>query len=260
MPDRDDWTAAMVLEWILSRDLSAVLSMDVYGATAYDGDQAVPVRPRGWQDVQSEHLRKDLRPGESGVRETVRRGLTVVLPAMTSVYAKARIGRIQGFARRNGTGDLEQIPPYQWAGLRFCSFDGRDLAIPVNIDQTPLPLPQPPEDYFAGLVPMEAMPAVWPDPLFRADQVMELWPPVTPNQISERASERTQTTRNEPIADRNQRWYDDFEKRRKTRSYRTYQVIYDAMSKDEFGGSGKFETIKRAVNSIRGLKGETSRR
>ena len=94
MPDRDDWTAAMVLEWILSRDLSAVLSMDVYGATAYEGDQTVPVRPCAWQDVQSEHLRKD-PPGEHGVREKVLRGLTVVLPAMNSVYAQARMGNFR---------------------------------------------------------------------------------------------------------------------------------------------------------------------
>src|SRR4029077_8219343 len=98
------------------------------------------VRPCGWQDVQSEHLRKD-PPGEPGVREQVLRSLTVVLPAMDSVYTQARIGTLQGLARRNGTGDLEQIPPHQWAGLRLCSFDGHDLAIPVNIDQTPLPLP-----------------------------------------------------------------------------------------------------------------------
>jgi len=178
---------------------------------------------------------------------------------MDSVYAKARIGALQGLARRNGTGDLEQIPPHQWAGLRFCSFDGHDLAIPVNIDQTPLPFPQPLEDYLAGRVPMEATPVVWPDPLFRADQVMKLWPPEKPNQVSERAGQQAQITRNETTADRNQRWYLDFEVRRKTRSYGTKQAIFDAMSKYEFGHSGKVETIKKAVNTIRGAKGETNR-
>jgi len=34
MPDRDNWTAAMVLKWVLTRDQAAVPAMiDTYGAT-----------------------------------------------------------------------------------------------------------------------------------------------------------------------------------------------------------------------------------
>ena len=108
---------------------------------------------------------------------------------------------------------------------------------------------------------MEAMPAVWPDPLFRADQVMELWPPVKPNQISERASEQAQTTRNETTADRYLRWYNDFEARRKSRGFRTYEAIFDAMSRDEFKHNGKARDNQKGRRTrLEGPKGETSRR
>jgi hypothetical protein len=153
-----------------------------------------------------------------------------------------------------------KIEPRQWLGLKFQSLDGHDLAIPVNIDQAPLPLGRPLEDYFAGRVPMDAIPAVWPDPLFAADRILDLWPPKKPNQESVGAGEQSKAARNETTADRNSRWYDDFEVRRRAGNYRTYELIFDAMSIDEFEHSGVAPTIKKAVNAIRSAKGETGRR
>jgi hypothetical protein len=109
-------------------------------------------------------------------------------------------------------------------------------------------------------VPIDTRPVVWPDPHFTANQVTELWPSGKTNQESVGIAEQVKARENETTADRNLRWYNDFEVRRKTGRYRTKQAIFDAMSKDEFGHNGKVETIKKAVNSIRGPKGETNRR
>ena len=39
MPDRDNWTPAMVLKWVLTRDLPAVLVMaEIYGADIVSED------------------------------------------------------------------------------------------------------------------------------------------------------------------------------------------------------------------------------
>jgi hypothetical protein len=39
MPDADNWTAAMVLKWVLAADLPTVLAMaESYGATAFSED------------------------------------------------------------------------------------------------------------------------------------------------------------------------------------------------------------------------------
>lgn len=46
MPDRDNWTAAMVLQWVLTRDLQAVFAMLHYGSISVRDGQVLPWPPR----------------------------------------------------------------------------------------------------------------------------------------------------------------------------------------------------------------------
>jgi hypothetical protein len=95
-----------------------------------------------------------------------------------------------------------------------------------------------------------------------ARQVLDLWPPNKPNQEGVGTGEQPKAARNEDetIADRNRRWYDDFEVRRRAGMHRTYELIFEAMSIEEFKHNGVAPTIKKAVNVIRSEKGETGRR
>ena len=88
----------------------------------------------------------------------------------------------------------------------------------------------------------------------------DFWPSEKTNQASAGIAEQVKAREHETTADRNLRWYNGFNSRRGSRSYGTYEAIFDAMSRDEFGHNGKAATIKKAVNSIRGPKGETNRR
>jgi hypothetical protein len=260
MPDRDNWTAAMVLKWVLTRDLPTVLAMvDTYGAWIVSEDSVLRAVPEDLDAVMiSFCVDPALPPGEKRNRNAVLRSQRVI-EAKAEIYRVLRRGDVEARARRNGTGDVEKITSEQWLSLKFQSWNGHDLAVPIDVEQNTLH-PRSLADYLTGGVPIDTRPVAWPDPHFMASQVMELWPSETPNQVSERASEQAQTTRNETTADRNQRWYNDFEVRRKSKSFGTNEAIFDAMSRDEFKHNGKAGTIKRAVNSIRGPKGETNRR
>src|SRR5208282_6578345 len=179
MPDRDNWTAAMVLKWVLVRDLPTVLGMaETYGADIVfvDGTSR-PAVPENVDAVMSAYC-TDPTPlgGEEGVRRAVLR-FHQADAGRNEIYRALRQGKLEARARRNGSGDVEAIVPDQWLLLKFHSWNGHDLAAPINIDQDVLDLPWPIEDYLHGRVPADAQPVVWPDPLLAAEQVMQIWPP-----------------------------------------------------------------------------------
>jgi hypothetical protein len=264
MPDRDNWTAAMVVKWLLTRDKVAVVAMaDTYGAVAVFEDGTVSrLVPEDIDAVTRAYcIDESVPPGEERTAAAVVRGGRVIA-AKDEVYCALRHGKLEARARRNGTGDTVRIEPHEWPTLRFESSGGRDIARPVTVVGDPLPLPRELEDYFSGGVPVNAMPAAWPDPLFMAQQVLDLWPPKKLNQESVGTGGQSKAAKNkdETIADRNRRWYDDFEVRRRAGSYRNYELIFKAMSIEEFKHCGVAATIKKAVNAIRSEKGETGQR
>jgi hypothetical protein len=58
MPDRQNWTAAMVLEWVLSRDMQAVLAIAAdHGAVEVDtvAKKVTEIRPASMRDVERTH-------------------------------------------------------------------------------------------------------------------------------------------------------------------------------------------------------------
>ena len=177
MPDRDNWTAAMVLKWVLTRDLPTVLIMaEIYGADIVSEDGIA--RPAVPEDlgavVRAYCIDPTVPPGRQKVREAVLHSQTAIR-AKAEIYRALQRGELEARARRNGSGDVETIPPNQWLALRFQSWKGHDLAVPIDIDQDVLDLPRPVRDYLRGRVPADVRPAVWPDPLFRADQVTTRW-------------------------------------------------------------------------------------
>src|SRR5271165_1057122 len=87
------------------------------------------------------------------------------------IYRALRRGDLEVRARRNGTGDMEKIASEQWLSLKFQSWNGHDLAVPINVEQDVLKLPKAFDDYISGAVPADILPAVWPDPYFAAEQV-----------------------------------------------------------------------------------------
>ena len=176
MPDGDNWTVAMVLKWVLTRDLRTVLAMaESYGAIAFSDGKSWSVVP---EDVDAVMTRHDIdsipQAGEERVRQLVLRGEKLIAK-MDEIYRALRRGNLEARARRNGAGDVETIVPNEWLGLKFLSCNGHDLAVPVAVDQGVLDLPQPIEDYLHGRVSVGVRPAVWPDPLFDADRTMQIW-------------------------------------------------------------------------------------
>jgi hypothetical protein len=52
MPDRDHWSASMLMRWVLTRDSQAVLSMvSEYGGWLVEGDEVTRIQPHSWDDV-----------------------------------------------------------------------------------------------------------------------------------------------------------------------------------------------------------------
>jgi hypothetical protein len=163
----------MLLRWVLTRDSEAVLSMvDDYGGVCVDLNTgaSTPIQSQTWDDVSR-------APAEENVRGAVLRAELCVIPAQEEIYSSLRRGELDGWARTNGSGDIVKVEPIQWAGLRFRAHDGHDIAVPVDSEQSPLPLPRSLADSLSGSVPATSMPTVWPDPLFPAEQAMRLWPP-----------------------------------------------------------------------------------
>jgi hypothetical protein len=178
MPDRDNWSASMLLCWVLSRDSERVLSMlKNYGGWRIEGDHAGRIRPQTWRDVTLAFSIDGSLPKEEKTAAAIVRTELFIIPAEEEIRSAWRRGEIDGWARRNGSGDIVKIEPIQWAGLRFRALEGHDIAVPVDSEQEPLPLPRPLADYLYGSVPATSTPTVWPDPLFPAKQVMRQWPP-----------------------------------------------------------------------------------
>jgi hypothetical protein len=178
MPDELNWTAAMVLKWVLTRDRKTVLPMiDTYGMWIIEDGTTSRFIPEDVEAVTKAYcIDETIENHEKKVRTAVARSQRVIA-AKNKIYRALRQGDLEARARRNGTGDIETVAPNQWLSLKFKSWMGHDLAIPVNIEQNFLRLPHAIEKYLAGEVSADVLPAVWPDPLFIADQVLQLWRP-----------------------------------------------------------------------------------
>jgi hypothetical protein len=177
MPDRENWTAAMVLKWVLTRDQAAVLAMaDTYGAVGVFEDGTVSrLAPEDIDAVVIAYcIDPTLPPGEEKDALAVVRSQRAIA-AKDEIYRALRRGELEARTRRNGAGDVETIAPSQWLSLKFKSWNGHDLAVPINVEQDVLNLPRAFEDYIGGKVPAEMSPAVWPDPVFAAEHVKKMW-------------------------------------------------------------------------------------
>jgi hypothetical protein len=95
MPDRDNWTAAMVLKWVLTRDLPTVLAMvDTYGAWIVSEDSVLRAVPEDLDALMiSFCVDPALPPGEKRNRNAVLRSHRVI-------EAKAEVYRV--LRRRRG--------------------------------------------------------------------------------------------------------------------------------------------------------------
>jgi len=185
MPDRDNWTAAMVLKWVLTRDQAAVPAMiDTYGATGlFEDHTASRLAPEDIDAVMIAYCTDpNLPPGEEKAATAVVRSQRVI-EAKNEIYQALRRGELEARARRNGAGDVETIAPNQWLSLKLQSWDGHDLAVPISVEKDILNLPRAFEDYVDGKVAADVLPAVWPDPHFIARQVLQIWPCHEPTQM-----------------------------------------------------------------------------
>ena len=166
----------MLLRWVLTRDIEAVLSMvNDYGGCLVEGDKVMRVQPQTWDDVMRAYSIDDSVRKEEQVANAVLKAELFLIPAQEEIYSSLRRGEIDAWARPNGSGDIVKIAPIQWAGLRFRALEGHDIAIPVDSEENHLPLPRPLADYLSGSVPATSTPTVWPDPLFPAEQAAKLW-------------------------------------------------------------------------------------
>jgi hypothetical protein len=185
MPDHDNWTAAMVLKWVLTRDEGAVLAMvDTYGARGVFEDHTVSrLTPEDIDAVMIAYcIDRTLPLGEEKDATAVVRSQRVIA-AKDEIYQALRRGELEARARRNGVGDVETIAPNQWLSLKFQSRDGHDLAVPINVERDILDLPWAFEDYVGGRVPAYTLPTIWPDPHFISKQVLQIWPCHDPTQM-----------------------------------------------------------------------------
>jgi len=166
----------MLLRWVLTRDIEAVLSMvNDYGGCLVEGDKVMRIQPQTWDDVMRAYSIDDsLRKEEQAANAVVKAELFLI-PAQEEIYSSLRRGEIDAWGRPNGSSDIAKIAPIQWAGLRFRALEGHDIAVPVDSEENPLPLPRPLADYLSGSVPATSTPTVWPDPLFPAEQAAKLW-------------------------------------------------------------------------------------
>jgi hypothetical protein len=177
IPDDQNWSAGMLLRWVLTRDRASVRAMaDDYGASWVDveGKRVERIQPQGWDNVA--WVSDESFPAEEELIAAVVRADMFVIPAMKEIREFLRSGDIQCQARRNGSGDIENVGREQWGGLRICSFEGRDIAVPVNSVAGSL-LSRSLSDYLSGGVPANETPTTWVDLVFSAEQAMRLWPP-----------------------------------------------------------------------------------
>jgi hypothetical protein len=164
MPDRDNWTAAMVLKWVLTRDLPTVLAMvERYGAVIVSEDSVARAVPEDLDAVMIAYrVDPTLPPGKKKTRKAVLHSQRVI-QAKAEIYRALRRGKLEARARRNGSGDVETIAPNQWLALKFQSWRGHDLAVPIGIERTFLTcLPRSNTILQVGCQPMSAL---WSGPI-----------------------------------------------------------------------------------------------
>src|SRR5215470_12661312 len=97
MPDCDNWTAAMLLKWVLVRDLSTVLAMaESYGATAFSEDgTSRTVVPEDLSTVMTGYCTDTTLPlGQESIREAVLRSQPVIA-AMKEIYRALQQGNLE---------------------------------------------------------------------------------------------------------------------------------------------------------------------
>jgi hypothetical protein len=180
MPDRQNWTAAMVLEWVLSRDMQAVLAIAAdHGAVEVDtvAKKVTEIRPASMRDVERTHaIDESISDQGEKIARAIVWGDLKGIPARREIYDALKQGELEARSRRNGRGDLVVIERDQWLSLKLYSVGGHELALPVDINGQQLPLPNSFDDYLAACVPIDATPTVWPDPLFGGDQAKKRWP------------------------------------------------------------------------------------
>jgi hypothetical protein len=190
----------MVLRWALTRDQAAVLVMvDIYGAVGvFEDHEVCRLAAEDIEAVTIAYCTDLTLPlGEERAAAAVVLSQRVIA-AKAGIYRALRNGELEAYARRNGSGDVEKIRPSQWLSLKFQSWNGHDLAVPINVEKDILNLPQPLEDYIDGRVPAEVFPAVWPDPHFIANQVLQIWAPHEPKQVAAAAEVSTGSSEIEP--------------------------------------------------------------
>ena len=115
MPDSDNWTAAMVLKWVLTGDLPTVLAMvKSYGAVIISDDSLERVVPEDLDAVMIAYcVDPTLPPGEEKAKEAVLRSQEVIA-AKAEICRALQRGMLEARARRNGSGDVETIASNQW--------------------------------------------------------------------------------------------------------------------------------------------------
>jgi hypothetical protein len=166
----------MLLRWVLTRDIESVLSMlSDYGGSLIEGNTVTRVQPQTWDYVMRDYSIDDSLRREEQAANAVVKAELFLIPAQEEIYGSLRRGEIDAWARPNGSGDIVKIAPIQWAGLRFRAVEGHDIAVPVDSEINPLPLPRLLAGYLSGSVTATSTPTVWPDPLFPAEQAAKLW-------------------------------------------------------------------------------------
>jgi hypothetical protein len=251
MPDCDNWTAAMVLKWVLTRDQAAILAMvATYGAVGVFEDHTVSrLAPEDIEAVMIAYcIDPTLPPGEEKDATAVVRSQRVIA-AKDEIYQALRRGELEARARRNGAGDVETIAPNQWLSLKFQSWDGHDLAVPINVEKDILNLPRAFEDYVGGRVAADVLPAVWPDPHFIAKQVLQIWPCLELTQMGGSAAAPTRNADEAALGEPPER-PDGV-------SERDWQTYVSALEKGfDLGIRGNITKAARSIASDRGHGGD----
>jgi hypothetical protein len=123
----------MLLEWVLTRDIQAVLSMaDEYGGWRVDEEGAARIQPFTMDDVLRAHTIDQSLPKDERASEAVKPAESFVIPARLEIIDALRSGAIDGWARPNGSGDIAKIDVIQSAGLRLRALNGHEIALPVD--------------------------------------------------------------------------------------------------------------------------------
>jgi hypothetical protein len=110
MPDRQNWAAAMVLEWVLSRDMQAVLAIAAdHGAVEVDtvAKKVTEIRPASMRDVERTHaIDESISDQGEKIARAIVWGDLKGIPARREIYDALKQGELEARSRRNGRGIL----------------------------------------------------------------------------------------------------------------------------------------------------------